>query len=86
MKTFEWKWKSFDGLDMFAQGWAPDNDPKAVVCLVHGLGEHVGRYAHVGAAFAAAGYALLGFRFPRTRQVWRAARTHALAGSLLQGY
>ena len=61
MKTFEWKWKSFDGLDMFAQGWAPEKDPKAVVCLVHGVGEHSGRYAHVGAAFAAAGYALLGF-------------------------
>jgi acylglycerol lipase len=61
MKTFEWKWKSFDGLDMFAQGWASEKDPKAVVCLVYGLGEHIGRYAHVGAAFAAAGYALLGF-------------------------
>ena len=61
MKTFEWKWKSFDGLDMFAQGWDSEKDPKAVVCLVHGVGEHSGRYAHVGAAFAAAGYALLGF-------------------------
>jgi len=61
MKTFEWKWKSFDGLDMFAQSWVPEKDPKAVVCLVHGVGEHSGRYAHVGAAFAAAGYALLGF-------------------------
>jgi len=61
MKTFEWKWKSFDGLDMFAQGWVPEKDPKAVVCLVHGLGEHIGRYEHVGAAFAAADYALLGF-------------------------
>jgi alpha-beta hydrolase superfamily lysophospholipase len=61
MKTFEWNWKSFDGLEMYAQGWAPDKNPKAVVCLVHGLGEHSGRYAHVGAAFAQAGYALLGF-------------------------
>ncbi len=61
MKTFEWKWKSADGLEMFARGWAPENEPKAVVCLVHGLGEHIGRYEHVGAAFAAAGYALLGF-------------------------
>ncbi len=61
MKTFEWEWKSFDGLTMFAQGWAPDNDPKAVVCLVHGLGEHVGRYERVSAAFTAAGYVLLGF-------------------------
>jgi acylglycerol lipase len=61
MKTFDWEWKSFDGLTMFAQGWAPEKEPKAVVCLVHGLGEHSGRYAHVGAAFSAAGYALLGF-------------------------
>lgn len=61
MKTFEWNWKSADGLEMFARGWAPEDDPKAVVCLVHGLGEHIGRYEHVGAAFAAAGYALLGF-------------------------
>lgn len=61
MKTFEWKWKSADGLEMFSRGWAPEAEPKAVVCLVHGLGEHIGRYEHVGAAFAAAGYALLGF-------------------------
>lgn len=61
MKTFEWEWKSFDGLPMFARGWAPEKDPKAVICLVHGLGEHSGRYAHVGAAFASAGYALLAF-------------------------
>ena len=61
MKTFEWEWKSFDGLTMYSKGWAPDGEPKAVVCLVHGLGEHIGRYDHVGAAFVEAGYALLGF-------------------------
>lgn len=61
MKTFEWEWKSFDGLGMYAKGWAPEKDPKAVVCLIHGLGEHIGRYEHVGAAFAEAGYAMLGF-------------------------
>ena len=61
MKTFEWEWKSFDGVSMFAQGWAPEGDLKGAVCLVHGLGEHSGRYAHVGAALSEAGYALLGF-------------------------
>jgi alpha-beta hydrolase superfamily lysophospholipase len=61
MKTLAWQWKSFDGLGMFARSWAPGNDPKAVVCLVHGLGEHIGRYEHVGAVLTAAGYALLGF-------------------------
>jgi alpha-beta hydrolase superfamily lysophospholipase len=61
MKTFEWEWKSFDGLTMYSKGWAPEKDSKAVICLIHGLGEHIGRYEHVGAAFADAGYALLGF-------------------------
>jgi acylglycerol lipase len=32
-----------------------------VVCLVHGLGEHSGRYAHVAAALTKAGYALQAF-------------------------
>ncbi|MFZ5855330.1 MAG: alpha/beta hydrolase [Chloroflexota bacterium] len=61
MKTFEWEWTSFDGLKMYAKGWTPEKEPKAVICLIHGLGEHIGRYEHVGAAFAEAGYALLGF-------------------------
>jgi alpha-beta hydrolase superfamily lysophospholipase len=61
MKTFEWEWKSFDGLNVYAKGWAPEKEPKAVICLVHGLGEHIGRYDHVGAAFVEAGYALVGF-------------------------
>jgi len=61
MKTFEWEWASFDGLKMYAKGWTPEKEPKAAICLIHGLGEHIGRYEHVGAAFAEAGYALLGF-------------------------
>lgn len=61
MKTFEWEWKSFDGLTMYSKGWTPEGEPKAVICLIHGLGEHIGRYDHVGAAFVEAGYALLGF-------------------------
>jgi alpha-beta hydrolase superfamily lysophospholipase len=60
MDTFEWKWKSRDGLDLYARGWKPEA-PKAVVVLVHGHGEHVNRYPHVAAAFTAAGYALQGF-------------------------
>ncbi|MBV6397478.1 MAG: Monoacylglycerol lipase [Anaerolineales bacterium] len=61
MKTFEWEWRSFDNLTMYSKCWAPEKEPRAVVCLVHGLGEHIGRYEHVGRAFTDAGYALLGF-------------------------
>lgn len=61
MKISEWIWKSFDGLDMYGHGWLPEGQPKAIIVLVHGLGEHCGRYAHIGALLAEKGYALLGF-------------------------
>jgi len=61
MEKIEWTWKSSDGLDMYSRGWTPRGEPKAIVCLVHGLGEHTDRYAHVGAALTGKGYGLLGF-------------------------
>jgi len=61
MKTFESKWEGHDGMTFFMQGWEPDNEPKASITLVHGLGEHSGRYAHVGKVMTDAGYALVGF-------------------------
>src|SRR5512136_1991277 len=60
MKITEWTWKSFDGLDMYGRAWAPDGAPKAAILLVHGLGEHVGRYDHVAAALTEKGYAMHG--------------------------
>ena len=35
--------------------------PKATVLLVHGLGEHIGRYTHVAHYLQAAGYAVFGY-------------------------
>lgn len=62
MKYFETKWTTHDGLKIFAEGWEPDTRaPKAVICLVHGLGEHTARYAHVAEAFGRDGYAMFGF-------------------------
>lgn len=61
MEISEWNWKSLDGLDMYARGWAPEGKPKAAILLVHGLGEHVGRYDHVASALTDRGYAMLGF-------------------------
>lgn len=61
MNTRDWEWTSYDGLNMYAQSWESEGKPKAVVCLIHGLGEHSGRYAHVGKAFAEAEFALAGF-------------------------
>lgn len=49
---------SFDGLSIYHQSWLPDGAPKGAVMLVHGLGEHSGRYGHVAARLNAAGYAV----------------------------
>jgi alpha-beta hydrolase superfamily lysophospholipase len=61
MKTSEWNFKSFDNLELYAREWTPDGDMKAALVLVHGHGEHIGRYAHVGAMLAQHGYGLFGF-------------------------
>lgn len=46
------------GRRIFWQAWLPDSSPSAVVVLVHGAGEHSGRYEHVTARLAGAGYAV----------------------------
>ena len=61
MRTFESKWDGNDGLSFYIRGWEPDVRPKALLALIHGLGEHTGRYLHVGKAMTDAGYALVGF-------------------------
>ncbi len=61
MKHFESNWQNKEELSFYVQGWEPEQKPKAVVALIHGLGEHTGRYAHVGQAFNSAGYSLIGF-------------------------
>jgi alpha-beta hydrolase superfamily lysophospholipase len=52
---------STEGAELFFRWWAPPEPPRAVVAVVHGFGEHGGRYAHVGrhmAARSVAAYAL----------------------------
>ncbi len=58
MNNTEYKWTAFDGLELYGQSWEPAaRTAKAVVCLVHGVGEHSSRYEHVAQAFGREGYA-----------------------------
>ena len=52
---------SFRGLgdvSLFTQRWLPDGDPRAVVVVAHGIGEHSGRYAYVAQGMVERGYAV----------------------------
>lgn len=47
-----------EGRLAYVHAWLPDSAPRAVLQVVHGMAEHGGRYARLGAALAAAGYAV----------------------------
>jgi len=49
---------SADGTPLHARRWLPPGAPRAVLAIVHGYAEHLGRYEHVAAYFAARGYAV----------------------------
>jgi len=62
MNYFEKTWISADQLEIYSQGWEPVNfRPKGVMCLVHGLGEHSGRYALLAEHLTQAGFSMIGF-------------------------
>ena len=61
MKHAEFKLNTFDGLQLFDQSWQPEDQTRAVVCLIHGIGEHSGRYVHVADRSTKAGYAIFTF-------------------------
>jgi alpha-beta hydrolase superfamily lysophospholipase len=59
VKHEEMLWQANDGIALYAQRWEPDEEAKAVLCLVHGLGEHSSRYRHWADKFTGAGYSVL---------------------------
>jgi len=61
MNTLEFSWNVPDGQLFAARLWTPSEAPRAVVVLVHGLGEHGDRYTHVAEAFTQAGLVMLNF-------------------------
>ncbi len=61
MQKGNFNFSSNDGLTLFGRVWEAEGKPKGVVNLVHGLGEHSGRYAHVADAMTKAGYHFIGF-------------------------
>lgn len=59
MHTETFNLEANDGLSLHSRFCMPDRDPSGVVCIVHGLGEHSGRYDHLAEYLAGRGYAVL---------------------------
>ncbi len=58
MKHLQGEFSGQKQLSIHFQGWLPEQAVKAVVLVVHGLGEHGGRYAHVAERLVAEGCAV----------------------------
>jgi alpha-beta hydrolase superfamily lysophospholipase len=55
-------WKATDSVVIKAQRWAVEGgDCAGVICIVHGLGEHCGRYETVAEYFNDLGYSVLSY-------------------------
>ena len=60
MKHIEGNFKGVRSTSIYYQAWLPEENVKAVLLIVHGLGEHSGRYMNVVNHFVPLGYAIYG--------------------------
>jgi alpha-beta hydrolase superfamily lysophospholipase len=61
MQHREASFRTPDGLDLYLQDWRPETQAKAVLAIVHGFGEHCGRYMNVVDYFVPRGYSAYSF-------------------------
>lgn len=62
MKHSTFDFTSNDGLKLFGRVWeSEEKHPKGIVHLIHGLGEHSGRYDHIAEALTKTGYHMVSF-------------------------
>jgi acylglycerol lipase len=64
MNHIEGKFKGVRNTHIFYQAWLPDGEAKAVLPIVHGLGDHSGRYMNVVHHFVPLGYVVYGVDQP----------------------
>jgi alpha-beta hydrolase superfamily lysophospholipase len=58
MRHREFTSAGIGGIDLYAQAWLPEQSPRSVVVIAHGLGEHGGRYGRLAAELVATGHAV----------------------------
>jgi alpha-beta hydrolase superfamily lysophospholipase len=61
MKQMSGTLKGQGNCTLFYQGYLPVERPRAVLLIIHGLAEHIGRYMNIVDYFVPRGYAIYGF-------------------------
>lgn len=61
MEHLEGSFSSAGGAKLYYQRWVPDGQMSAALAIVHGLGEHSGRYGNLVSYFVPRGYGLWAF-------------------------
>jgi alpha-beta hydrolase superfamily lysophospholipase len=61
MTHYEGRFTGHGGLELYAQCWRPEDAARAALAVVHGFGEHSGRYGNVVDWFVPRGYAVCAF-------------------------
>ena len=64
MNQLEGTFRGVRNLTIYHQTWLPEGEVKAAILIVHGLGEHCGRYTNVVNYLVPQGYAVYGFDLP----------------------
>jgi len=64
MKHQEGHFQALGDAAIYYQCWLPENEPRAVLLIVHGLAEHSGRYMNVVNRFVPLGYAIYALDHP----------------------
>jgi alpha-beta hydrolase superfamily lysophospholipase len=60
MEHEEGTFQGVGGLALYYQNWRPPEDPRGILAIVHGFGEHSGRYPNVVDYLVPRGYAVYG--------------------------
>jgi acylglycerol lipase len=60
MQEKEGHFKGTDNFELYWRAWLPDGEPKAIVLVVHGLGEHISRYGNLVGHLVPKGLAVYG--------------------------
>ncbi len=61
MQHSEFYFDGMNGVSLYSQRWLPEVHPRAVIAIVHGIGDHSGRYLNIVNHLVSSEYAVYGF-------------------------